>query len=172
GKALNFNGSSTYVDLPIGPLMPTLDSVTIATHVNFSGGAGSWQRIFDFGTGTTNYMFLCPRQSTAGAMRFVIRSTTVAEQIMDAPAAMPVGWRHVAVTIDSATMTMKLYLDGEQVGSAATKLLPKDLGVTTQNWLGRSQYVADAYFFGLLDEFRIYNRALSPAEIRYLAGDR
>jgi len=172
GKALNFNGSSTYVDLPIGPLMPTLDSVTVATHVNFSGGTGSWQRIFDFGSGTTNYMFLCPRQGTAGAMRFVIRSTTVAEQIMDAPTALPTGWHHVAVTIDSATMTMKLYLDGEQVGSAATKLLPKDLGVTTQNWLGRSQYVADAYFFGLLDEFRIYNKALSAAEVRYLAGDR
>jgi hypothetical protein len=69
-------------------------------------------------------------------------------------------------------MKMKLYLDGEKVGEAATTLLPKDLGNTTQNWLGRSQYVADAYFFGLLDEFRIYNRALSPAEIRYLAGDR
>jgi hypothetical protein len=172
GKALNFNGSSTYVDLPIGPLMPTLNSVTIATQVNFNGGTGSWQRIFDFGSGTTNYMFLTPRQGTAGAMRFVIRSTTVAEQILDAPAAMPTGWHHVAVTIDSTTMTMRLYLDGEQVGSAATTLLPKDLGNTTQNWLGRSQYVADAYFSGMLDEFRIYNRALSVAEIRYLAGDR
>jgi len=38
--------------------------------------------------------------------------------------------------------------------------------------LYRSQYSADAYFTGLLDEFRIYNRALSAGEIRYLAGDR
>ncbi|NLH40906.1 MAG: hypothetical protein GX448_03620 [Planctomycetes bacterium] len=172
GKALGFNGSSTYVDLPIGPLMPTLSSVTVASHVNFNGGSGSWQRIFDFGTGTTNYMFLCPRQGTAGAMRFAIRTPTVAEKTVDAPKAMPTGWHHVAVTIDSATMTMTLYLDGDPVGKAATTLLPKDLGVTTQNWLGRSQYVADAYFSGMLDEFRIYNRALSAAEVRYLAGDR
>jgi len=172
GKALGFNGSSTYVDLPIGPLMPTLSSVTIASHVNFNGGSGSWQRIFDFGAGTTNYMFLCPRQGTTGAMRFAIRTTTVAEQTVDAPKAMPTGWHHVAVTIDSATMTMKLYLDGDPVGEAATTLLPKDLGNTTQNWLGRSQFTADAYFSGMLDEFRIYNRALSAAEVRYLAGDR
>jgi hypothetical protein len=172
GKALNFNGTSTHVSLPIGPLVNTLSDMTIATHVNFNGGAGSWQRIFDFGTDTTVYMFLSPRQATAGSMRFAIRTAAVAEQIVDSPAAMPTGWHHAAISIDSATMTMKLYLDGEQVGSAATTLLPKDLGKTTQNWLGRSQWTADAYFSGMLDEFRIYNRVLSAAEVRYLAGDR
>ncbi|MEN6335270.1 MAG: LamG domain-containing protein, partial [Phycisphaerales bacterium] len=172
GKALNFNGSSTYVALPIGPLVNTLSDMTIATYANFSGGTGSWQRIFDFGTDSTNYMFLCPRQGTTGPMRFAIRTPTVGEQIVDSPAAMPLGWHHAAITIDSATRTMRLYLDGEQVGTAATTLLPKNLGNTTQNWLGRSQYTADAYYFGLLDEFRIYNRVLSASEVRYLAGDR
>jgi hypothetical protein len=56
--------------------------------------------------------------------------------------------------------------------SGLTATLPKDLGSTTQNWLGRSQYTADAYFSGALDEFRIYNRALSAGEVRYLVGDR
>jgi hypothetical protein len=50
--------------------------------------------------------------------------------------------------------------------------LPQDLGQTTQNWLGRSQYEDDAYFSGYLADLSIYSRALSPAEIRYLAGDR
>lgn len=27
---------------------------------------------------------------------------------------------------------------------------------TRQNWLGRSQYPADPYFNGLMDDFRIY----------------
>jgi len=38
--------------------------------------------------------------------------------------------------------------------------------------LGRSQYTADSFFVGSIDEFRIYNRALSEGEVRYLAGDR
>jgi hypothetical protein len=64
-------------------------------------------------------------------------------------------------------------LDGVVVGTGATTILPKDMGNTTQNWLGRSQYYpADAHFTGSLDEFRIYNRALSASEVRYLAGDR
>jgi hypothetical protein len=58
------------------------------------------------------------------------------------------------------------------VDSGPTTVLPKDLGVTTNNWLGRSIYTADPYFNGAIDDFRIYDRALSEAEVRYLAGDR
>jgi len=172
GQALVFNGTNAYVDLPIGPLMPTLTNVTVATHVYFGGGNGSWQRIFDFGSGTSAYMFLSPRQGTAGNMRFAIRSATVNEQILDSPGPMTVGWHHTAMVIDSQAKTLTLYLDGEPVASGATVLVPKDLGTTTQNWIGRSQYAADAYFSGSIDDFRIYNRVLSEAELRYLAGDR
>ena len=78
----------------------------------------------------------------------------------------------MAVVIDGTTKTMQLYLDGQVVASGPTTILPKDLGNTTQNWLGRSQYTADSYYSGQLDDFRIYSRALSEAEVRYLAGDR
>jgi len=172
GQALVFNGTNAYVDLPLGPLMPTLSDTTVATHVYFAGGSGSWQRIFDFGSGTSAYMFLCPRQGTAGNMRFGIRSASVNEQIVNSPGPMTVGWHHTAIVINSQTRTLTLYLDGQPVASAATVLVPKDIGTTTQNWIGRSQYDADAYFFGSIDDFRIYNRALSEAELRYLAGDR
>ena len=67
---------------------------------------------------------------------------------------------------------MQLYLDGAVVVQGATATIPADLGNTTQNWLGRSQYPADAFYTGMIDDFRIYSRALSKAEIRYLVGDR
>jgi hypothetical protein len=172
GQALVFNGSNAYVDLPLGPLMPTLTDATVAAYVYFAGGTGAWQRIFDFGSGASNYMFLCPRQDVAGNMRFGIRTAAVNEQIVNSPGPMTVGWHHTAVAIDSQARTITLYLDGEPVASGATTLLARDLGATTQNWLGRSQYTADAYFFGSMDDFRIYNRVLSTAELRYLAGDR
>jgi len=174
GQALVLNGVNAYVTLPIGPMIATLTDTTIATHVYFGGGTGSWQRIFDFGSGsgTSPYLFLCPRQGTSGPLRFAIRSATVGEQIADSTVTMSVGWHHVAVKIDSQAMRIDVYLDGELIASGATTVLPKDLGDTTQNWLGRSQYTADAYLLGSLDDFRIYNRVLSDAELRYLAGDR
>jgi len=33
------------------------------------------------------------------------------------------------------------------------------------NWLGRSQYSADAYYTGLMHEFRIYNAVLSSPQV-------
>jgi hypothetical protein len=174
GKALQFDGVNDYVDLPIGTLVSTLTSVTISTRVSFdTASTGSFQRIFDFGTGTTAYLFLTPRVSTNGVIRTAIRNTnSTAESLVNSPAVMSTGWHHVAVVIDGAGKILQLCLDGEVVGSGPTTVLLSDLGSTTQNWLGRSQWTADGYLAGALDEFRIYNRALSAGEVRYLAGDR
>ncbi len=174
GRAVVLDGVSAYVDLPIGPLLQSLDSITVATWVNYTG-TGSWARIFDFGTGTSVNMFLTPN-SGVGTLRFAIATNATGggagESLVEAPSSLPGGWHHVAVTIDSATGAMNLYLDGSVVDSGTTDTLPSDLGNTTQNWIGRSQYTTDPYLTGSVDEFRIYNRALSTAEIQYLVGDR
>ncbi len=179
GKAVQFDGIDDHVVLPIGPLMNTMTSATFATRVYFSNTGGSWQRIFDFGGPNpasgdpTNYMFLTPRMVTNGAMRFAITNAgSAAESQASTLATLPSGWHHVAVVIDGAAMTLQLYLDGDVVAAGTTTRVPKDLGNTNQNWLGRSQFSADGYFTGALDEFRIYNRALTVGEVRYLAGDR
>jgi hypothetical protein len=171
GQALVMNGIDTYVDLPIGTELSLMTDTTVATHLYFGGGTGAWQRVFDFGAGTSRYMFFCPRTGTAGNMVFVVRGSTGAEQIVDGPTPVSVGWHHVAVTIDTQAAMTTIYVDGEPVASGGTAQLPKDMGVTDQNWIGKSQY-PDALFLGSIDDFRIYNRTLSAGEVRYLAGDR
>jgi hypothetical protein len=172
GKALTFDGLNDYVNLPIGTLLSTLSDITVASWVNWSGAGGGWQRVWDFGTGTTNYLFLTPAQGTTGPMTVAIRTNTVAEKRFAAPGSLPTGWHHTAVVINSTAMTATVYMDGAVVSSSSVAVLPKDLGVTSQNWIGRSQFTADAFFNGLVDDFRIYNRVLSASEVRYLAGDR
>jgi len=167
GGALVLDGQDDYVELPIGGLIVSLESTTIATWVNFSQRGGLWQRIFDFGSGTSAYMFLCPRTGGAGPMRFAITTSGGAnESIVEPAAGMPAGWHHVALTIDSTDQSAKLYLDGLMIGSAIMAVLPSELGETSQNWLGRSQYAADARFNGALDDFRIYRVALSADQIK------
>jgi hypothetical protein len=164
-----------YVELPIGPLVTTLTSATFATWVDYVSEGNNWVRVFDFGTSNTEgYMFLCPSTGTNGPMRLAITQAAggADESLIDAPMTLPAGWHHVAAVFDAASMTMQLYLDGQVVAQGATATLPADMGSTTQNWLGRSQYDADGLFTGGIDEFRIYNRALSQAEILYLAGAR
>ncbi len=47
-------------------------------------------------------------------------------------------------------------------------LAPFRLGWTGQNWIGRSQYAADPYFNGKIDDLRIYHGAMSAAEVTAL----
>ncbi|MBP8304138.1 MAG: discoidin domain-containing protein, partial [Phycisphaerae bacterium] len=176
GRSIVLDGVNDHVELPIGALMSTLTSATIATWVDFDlGSTGSWQRLFDFGTDPNIYMFLTPRVGTSGTVRFAATTggnAAGAESVVNTPGPLPGGWHHLAVVIDGGTQTVVIYLDGDPVASGPTQTLPRDLGVTTQNWLGRSQYDTDGYFGGALDEFRIYDRALSMGEVAYLAGDR
>jgi hypothetical protein len=85
---------------------------------------------------------------------------------------LPVGvWQHLAVT--QAAETATLYLNGAVVSlNTATTLDPSSLGVTTQDWIGRSQYADNPTLTGQVDEFRIYNRTLSPAEVTRLYLER
>jgi hypothetical protein len=51
-------------------------------------------------------------------------------------------------------------------------LRPVDLPYPLDYLIGRSQWRLYDYFLdGAVDEFRVYDRALAPAEISALAGD-
>ena len=80
-------------------------------------------------------------------------------------------WHHVVVVLPAGSpYTGTLYLDGMAVATNTMMTLhPMDVGVTTMNWLGRSQF-SNPYFNGSLDDFRIYRRALTAAEVTALFG--
>jgi hypothetical protein len=171
--ALRFSGNG-YVSLPIGSVISSLAESTFAIWVNWSGrtdpNRGGWQRIFDFGTDTGNYIYLCPSTGESkAAMRVAIVANNNTWDEFDANTGpLPKGWHHVAVTVSRSSRTIIMYLDGNDVGSKTDCVNTiRDLGATTNNWLGKSQY-DDPNFNGSLDDFRIYNRALSRAEIRAL----
>jgi hypothetical protein len=162
-KAVQLNGSNGYVALPTG-VMSTVNDFTIAGWVKLNT-ASSWSRIFDFGTGTTNYMFLSP-VSGNNTVRYAIKVNGGTEQQINSASPLPAGeWHHVAITLSGAAGT--LYIDGVAAGtnnSMSNK--PSALGATTLNYIGRSQFSADPYLNSIVDEFRIYNRALTATEVK------
>jgi Concanavalin A-like lectin/glucanases superfamily len=68
--------------------------------------------------------------------------------------------------------TMRLYVNNTAVGTQAiSPFLPIDLINDVNNYLGRSQW-PDPFFDGQIDEFAIYDGALTPAEVstRFATG--
>ena len=176
GNAVSLNGSGAYVALP-DDLLVDVSDFTLASWV-FWNGAQTWARLFDFGTGFHRYMMFTPRAQLRNGwagMRFAMTANGPGdgppEQIIDAPTELPSKrWVHVAVTLSGSTGT--IYVDGTPVSTnTAMFQAPFRLGSTAQNWLGKSQYSADATFHGLIDDFRIYRGALSAAQIASLMAN-
>ena len=85
--ALQFDGLNDHVSLPIGSVISSLDSSTFAIWVNWARIGATVQRIFDFGTGTTVYMFLSPGNGGGGgSMQFSITTPGGTESVT-APSA-------------------------------------------------------------------------------------
>jgi hypothetical protein len=77
----------------------------------------------------------------------------------------------VAVTYSPVRGVMKMYLNGVPV-SSGTATIPLSGIIDINNWLGKSQFSADPYFYGSYDEFRIYSGLLSDTDVAadYAAG--
>jgi hypothetical protein len=160
--ALTFNGANTFVQLSAD--LANQQAITIAAWVYWNGGA-AWQRIFDFGNGESEYMFLTP-SSGSGQLRFAIKNGG-AEQGLNAPALATGVWSHVAVTMGATGA--KLYVNGQQVAeSGAVTIRPLDFKPVL-NYIGRSQF-PDPLFKGRIDDFKVYNYALSPPEVANLGS--
>ena len=87
GNAVRLSGNGEYVDLPNG-IVSGLHDFTISAWVNPSANT-AWSRVFDFGTGTNDYMFLT-LSAGGGPLRFAITTSgNGAEQQLNAPGTLP-----------------------------------------------------------------------------------
>ena len=162
GNAVRLDGQDGYVSLATG-ILDNVGEFTIATWVKLAA-THIWSRIFDFGSGTGSNMFLTPG-SSSNTLRFAITTSGAGgEEQINSGVRLAMGtWQHVVVT-RSGNVGI-LYVDGVEVArNSKMTIKPPDMESTTNNYIGKSQY-DDPYLEGLVDDFRIYSRALSASEI-------
>ncbi len=82
----------------------------------------------------------------------------------DALSTIPLGaWSHLAMTYDGVTGNVRLYANGTVIGSAARR---GTLGVSTSPLRIGGNSVHPEWFDGMIDNVRVYNRALDLTEIQ------
>src|ERR1019366_8068211 len=163
GHAVALDGTNSYVQLPVN--MAKANAFTFAAWVYWNGGA-NWQRIFDFGNDTTQYMFLTP-SSGSGTLRFSITTNGPgAEQQLNTSALTPGTWKHVAVTLNGNTAL--LYVNGIQAPSSTGFSIAPAAFTPINDYLGKSQFSADPLFNGKLEEVEIADYAMTAAQISLL----
>lgn len=165
GNALSFDGINDWVtvtDITNSPLDLT-NGMTIEAWVN-PADLNDSRTIMMKERGTSlSYMLyanddVAPTAPTAniftgGAIREV-------RPVPDAPLPL-INWTHIATTYDGANQ--RLYINGVLVGSRAqTGSIAVGNGPLR---IGGNNVFGGEFFNGLIDEVRVYNRALSAAEI-------
>jgi len=181
GLGLQCTLSSDYIKLPENITL-NLKSFTYATWAYFNSVNGS-TRLFDFGNiaGDNNPDdFLCFMPNSGNGMaRMRYRTTGGAIGInCDATVTTPSKqWVHMAVTFNwdesSATGTATIYINGVAAGTNTyANFNPSMLGggvQTANNFIAHSRWAQDGNGLNaVLDEIRLYNRALSETDMAAL----
>lgn len=77
-------------------------------------------------------------------------------------------WRHIACVVDGDTGGIRMYLDGASASTTTCAGTPLFMKPDQELRIGNSY--GTEFLHGLIDDVRLYNRALSDAEVANLAG--
>ncbi len=161
GDVLSLDGNGDYVQ--ITGLFDEPEDVTLSAWINRSDSS-SLDEVISLGDN------IGIRATSAGLTLFYYTASgshfvTLSEPLSD-------GWHYVAATFDDANDTVTLYLNGEAVVTEAeSEAIVYNRGSNT--FIGRHGNGVTVFDFGgLIDDARIYSRALSSEEIAALATDQ
>ena len=105
--------------------------------------------------------------------RFYVRDTNGASWVLTTPVSPNGAWQHLAATFDTTNGIMDFYVNGQLVN---VTVAPTSLNTNSHEVsIGNRQSAAAAYnlpFTGALDDVRLFNRALTSADVAalYAAG--
>jgi hypothetical protein len=158
---LNFSTQSwTFAGWYRSPVNPAADDEFI-----FHLGSGD-------GFGNDNELYV--EAITAGRFRMShwldVSGTNTNDVQVDSPVVDQSAWHHLAITFDSASPTLRLYVDGALAGSDSTFSLGMSQTSTNTTKFGGPVSNAARYANGDLDELAVFDSALSATEVASLAN--
>jgi glucose/arabinose dehydrogenase/chitodextrinase len=159
GNALSFNGTNSLVRVADSASLDLTTAITLSAWIRPTASQSGWRTILQR---QVDAYFLNASNSD-GPLRPSGGGTFGGNtQYLSGPTANPVNaWTDVAFTYDG--ITQRLYINGTQVASRATTGAIQ----TGDNplWIGGNSPYGE-YFQGVIDDARVYNRALTQAEIQ------
>jgi len=179
GPAVDFNGSTGYVSVADAPAFGGTSGLTVHSRVKLNSISAVWNQNYRgivgkgdlSNTGTLGWeLGTSAGVSAPTQVGFYFRRGAGSGNISAfGTANLEVGkYYAVDATYDSATNVMHLYVDGVLQASVtnANPLLAASAPLT----IGRRTAGGGCFFDGVIDDVRIYNRALTIEEIREISA--
>jgi len=165
GMALEFDGAGgQYVDLGTWNPSASTGQLSVLLWARWNGLSGQYQGLIakrDLWA-ADDMMWQIEANRDSGALGFFRNGSTPA----DGDPVLPIGeWTHVAATFDGTTA--RFYFNAEMTGQGDFSFGSDPEAALV---FGACQGDGGNPFNGALDEVRLYDRALSAFEVKYLAG--
>ena len=158
GSALVFNGTSAVVNIKDSTSLHLTTGMTLEAWVNPSTVSNAWRDVIY--KGNDNYYL----EGTSHRNQYPATGGTFGGTdvpLMGTKALAANTWTHLAATYDGSTL--RLYVNGAQVSSLSQS--GNLLTSSNQLQIGGDSFYGQ-YFQGTIDEIRIYNLALTAAQIQ------
>ncbi|MHC4571635.1 MAG: LamG-like jellyroll fold domain-containing protein, partial [Planctomycetota bacterium] len=166
GGALSFDGADDYIDCGNDNSLAITDNLTIAAWVKRESTAGSSKEVivskYDGGQYSYRLFFL-----GGGRVRWYLSSdggTSSREYVNSTLQITDTNWHFIAATFESGIL--KIYIDGADRSGTKKGNISSIFASTEPLFIGQEN--SGGYFNGLIDEVKIFDRALSSEEILQL----
>lgn len=169
GKAVSLTSSNflNVVNKDGGSLLTGMDEITITFMSKVNTTGASWDFFAASNTNAQSY-------ENEHYLGFLEKDNNITiERYNGGPRAATVNaastqeWKEIAVVVEKGKTT--LYIDGVKAGEQASSYLLSDiLGSNSVFQIGKANWNSGEYFDGMIDEFKIYDRALTADEIANL----
>jgi hypothetical protein len=160
GSALRFDGSNDVVNVPDVAALDLTTGMTLEAWVN-PAVSSDWRTVIlkEINAGLAYALYSNHNAPTPAGYAHIV-GTSISDGT-GGGGTLPLNtWTHVATTFDGSTL--RLFVNGTQVSSRAVS--GSMIQSTNPLRIGGNA-VWGEYFSGLIDEVRIYNRALTASEI-------
>ncbi|HEY6892486.1 MAG TPA: LamG-like jellyroll fold domain-containing protein, partial [Solirubrobacter sp.] len=162
GRALSFNGTSNYVSIPDANDLDLTTGMTLEAWVNPTNNTGWRSALIKERSGDLSYALYAGGDTTPLATITTTGASGYGEAGGPAGSAPPNNtWTHLAGTYDGTTL--KLYRNGTLI-SSSTRVGSITVGTGPLKLGGNA--IWGEWFAGQLDDVRVYNTALTAAQIQ------
>jgi hypothetical protein len=169
---LAFNGNASAVQVPDSASLDPA-TVSVSAWIQSSGSPGTFRYIVGKGANGCLAASYGLYTGSAGGLEFYVSTNDGLSWTISPDAGQSVWngqWHNVVGTYDGSSV--RLYVDGRQVGSGTPDAAPIAYGLPTSNSLiiGNYPSCSQTDFSGGIDEVKVFNRALGAGEVALGAG--